>query len=275
MTYTNDQRIGTRFARHRIESLAGIGGLARVYKAVDDEGRCVALKIVNDEVADDQPFRRRFAREARIARTVSNPHLVPVLDIGEHEGLPYLTQPFVEGDSLEGRLEREGRLEPAEAARICAEVAIGLQALSDAGIVHRDVKPANILLDRHDRVYVTDFGLAKDTNDVPLTEPGNSVGTIRYIAPEQIRCEPVTAATDVYSLACVMFECVQGRPPFDHDDVMRIMWAHLHDDPPHADRAPASFARALETSLHKDPGKRPQTCAQLARELLRACDLVG
>jgi serine/threonine-protein kinase len=262
-----DERIGKRFGPYRIDSLAGEGGMAKVYEATDESGQRVALKIVKDEFAHNELFRRRFEREARIASTVHNPHVVPVINIGEHEGVPYLAQPFIDGCSLDERLRNEGRLELADVVKLCAEVAEGLQALSDAGMVHRDVKPANILLDMDDTAYVTDFGLARDTNDAPLTEPGSSLGSLAYMAPEQIRGEAVTSSADIYSLGCVMFECIQGRSPFADREGMRLLWAHLSEEPPDPDRETPEFIRVLKAALGKTPEERPSSCVEYARSL--------
>jgi serine/threonine-protein kinase len=184
--------------------------------------------------------------------------------------VPYLTQPFIEGCSLDDKLRLEGPLEPAEAARICAEVAEGLQALCEAGMVHRDVKPANILLDKDDHAYVTDFGLAKDNNDVTLTEPGSSLGSLAYMSPEQIRGDDVTAAADIYSLGCVAFECVQGRPPFGDREGMGVLWAHLQEEPPEPDHSSPEFAHALKSALAKTPEERPSSCVIYARGLVES-----
>jgi serine/threonine-protein kinase len=253
-----------------LESLVGVGGMARVYRARSADGREVAVKLVKEEYALNEIFRRRFEREAHIARTVIHPHVVPVLESGEYEGLPYLVQPYIEGQSLDEKIKHDGRLDPETTARICGQVAQGLQALSEAGMIHRDVKPANILLDAGETAYVTDFGLAKDTQDSALTEPGQSMGSLAYMAPEQIRGEVVTASADIYSLGCVAFECVQGKPPFADREGMRVLWAHLQDEPPDPTgppAPPAEFTRALKAALRKTPEERPATCVQYAQAL--------
>ena len=269
-----DDRVGTRFGAYEIESLIGVGGMGKVYKAAADDGTSVALKIVKRDFARDETFRRRFRREARIAQTVRNPHVVPVRDTGEHEGLPYLTAQFIEGTTLDHKLKREGRLDLATTVRICSQVADGLQALWKAGMVHRDVKPANILLDLSGNAYITDFGLAKDRAGTMLTRPGQPLGSMDYMPPEQIRGEPVTGAADVYSLGCVAFECVVGKPPFADRDGMRVLWAHLQDEPPDpsAGRTDISpeFAQALTAALRKAPADRPRSSIDYARSLAAA-----
>lgn len=269
-----DDRVGTRFGAYEIESLIGVGGMGKVYKAAADDGTSVALKIVKRDFARDETFRRRFRREARIAQTVRNPHVVPVRDTGEHEGLPYLTAQFIDGTTLDHKLKREGRLDLATTVRICSQVADGLQALWKAGMVHRDVKPANILLDLGGNAYITDFGLAKDRAGTMLTRPGQPLGSMDYMPPEQIRGEPVTGAADVYSLGCVAFECVVGKPPFADRDGMRVLWAHLQDEPPDpsAGRTDISpeFAQALTAALRKAPADRPRSSIDYARSLSAA-----
>ena len=266
-----DDRVGTRFGAYKIESLIGVGGMGKVYKAAAGDGTPVALKIVKRDFARDETFRRRFRREARIAQTVRNPHVVPVRDTGEHEGLPYLTAQFIEGTTLDQKLEQEGRLDLATTVRICSQVADGLQALWKAGMVHRDVKPANILLDLRGNAYITDFGLAKDSAGTMLTRPGQPLGSMDYMPPEQIRGEPVTGAADIYSLGCVVFECVSGRPPFADREGMRVLWAHLQDEPPDpsVDRTDISreFTQALTAALRKAPADRPRSSIDYARSL--------
>ena len=272
-----DDRVGTRFGAYEIESLIGVGGMGKVYKAAAGDGTSVALKIVKRDFARDETFRRRFRREARIAQTVRNPHVVPVRDTGEHDGLPYLTAQFIEGTTLDQKLGQEGRLDLATTVRICSQVADGLQALWKAGMVHRDVKPANILLDLRGTAYITDFGLAKDRAGTMLTRPGQALGSMDYMPPEQIRGEPVTGAADVYSLGCVVFECVSGRPPFADRDGMRVLWAHLQDEPPDpsVDRTDISreFAQALTAALRKAPADRPRSSIDYARSLSAAAGI--
>jgi serine/threonine protein kinase len=262
-----DERIGTRVGGYLIESLAGVGGMAKVYSATADDGRRVALKIVKRQFGSDETFRRRFAREARIAQTVRNPHLVPVLDAGEQGGLPYVAQQFIDGNSLDEKIKREGRIDLPTTLRICAEVAEGLQALCEAGMIHRDVKPANIMLDRSEKAYLTDFGLAKDTQGSVLTAPGATLGSLHYMAPEQIRGDPVSSSADIYSLGCVVFECLQARPPFGDRQGMRVLWAQLNDEPPDPVGASPEFAQALKAALRKDPEERPSSFVGYVRSL--------
>jgi serine/threonine-protein kinase len=272
-----DDRVGTRFGEYQIDSLIGVGGMGKVYRATASDGTQVALKLVKEDLARDKTFRRRFKREARIAQTVRNPHVVSVRDTGEHDGLPYLAAQFIEGIALDQKLKLEGRLDLATTVRICAQVADGLHALWEAGMVHRDVKPGNILLDMKGNAYITDFGLAKDSDGTVLTRPGQPLGSIDYMPPEQIRGEPVTGAADIYSLGCVVFECVHGRPPFADREGMGVLWAHLQDEPPDpsAERTDISpeFTQALKAALGKEPAERPRTTIEYARSLSKAAGI--
>jgi serine/threonine-protein kinase len=266
-----DERVGTTIGPYRVDAVLGRGGMGRVYRARGADGVPVALKIVNVDLASDQIFRRRFDREARIAREVRHPHVVPVLDVGEHDGMPYLAQKLIGKGTLEDRLKDTGTIELGEAVRVCREVASGLDALNEAGLIHRDIKPANILFDEDGKAYITDFGLAKDTQGSVLTRPGQALGSLDYMAPEQIRAEQVSAATDVYALGCVMSECLTSAPPFADRRGMHVLWAHLQDDPPDpcAGRStvPREVGDTILRALEKNPAKRPQTAGEFARLL--------
>lgn len=270
-------RTGDSVGSYRVESLLATGGMGRVYRALGPGDEPVALKLVKQDLARDQVFRKRFDREARIAQTVSHPHVVPVLDKGEHEGIPFLAQKFIRGGSLADKLEKEGTLGLATSVRVCEEVASGLDALHENGLFHRDVKPANILLDEAGAAYITDFGLAKDSQGSLLTRPGQALGSMDYMAPEQIRAEEVSAASDVYALGCVMCECVSGKPPFADRQGMRVLWAHLQDEPPNPcagrEDVPAEVGPAILQALAKAPAERPQTATSFAESLKAAAGL--
>jgi len=190
-----------------------------------------------------------------------------------------MAQRFIDGLSLEQKLKREGPLDVEGAVRVCEGVAAALEALWAAGMVHRDVKPANILLDGRGESYLTDFGLAKDTQASLLTLPGQALGSMEYMAPEQIRGESLSAAADIYSLGCVMNACVCGRPPFAEARGMGILWAHLQDEPPDPRRLradlSAQFAQALLLALQKDPDRRPASAGEYARVLAAAAAVSG
>ena len=268
---SDDPLVGTNFGDYAVDGLLGMGGMGKVYRATAADGTSVALKLVKEDYARDETFRRRFYREARIAQMVKHPNVVPVLDTGEHNGLPYMAQRFIKGESLDDKLKRDGPLDVATAVQVCTDVAAGLEALWAAGMVHRDVKPANILLDEAGQAYITDFGLAKDTQGSLLTLPGQALGSMDYMAPEQIRGEAVNAASDIYALGCVMYECMCGRPPFADVQGMRILWAHLQDEPPDPtslrNDLPSEFARTLMVAMAKDPQQRPATAGEYARML--------
>jgi serine/threonine protein kinase len=265
---------GDSVGPYRIEGVLGVGGMGRVYRATAPDGDPVALKVVKADIARDIVFRKRFDREARIAQNVVHPHLVPVLDTGEEAGVPYLTQRFIEGGSLAQQIEQRGQLDIETTLRVCSEVAGALDALHANDLIHRDVKPANIMVDEQGVCYITDFGLAKDTQGSLLTRPGQAVGSLDYMAPEQIRGEEVTAATDVYALGCVMSECLSGAPPFADRQGMRVLWAHLQDLPPDpcAKRtdAPPELGPAIMTALAKDPAERPPTATAYAQAIRAA-----
>ncbi len=269
--------MGTQFGAYRIESLIGVGGMGRVYRARAADGVAVALKLVKDDLARDETFRRRFAREARIAQTVQNPHVVPVHHAGDLDGVPYLAAEYIEGTVLDRKLREDGQLDLRTTLHICAHVADGLEALRRSGMVHRDVKPENILLDRAGTAYITDFGLAKDSAGTVLTRPGQPLGSMDYMAPEQIRGAPVTGAADVYSLGCVVFECLAGRPPFGDRDGLQVLWAHLQDEPPDLppERTELSpgFRDAWRAALAKEPADRPRTSVEYMQSLSDAAGI--
>jgi serine/threonine-protein kinase len=275
----SDPRIGTKIDEYQIEALLGEGGMGRVYRATGLDGAPVALKLVKEDYARDETFRRRFHREARIAQTVKHSNVVPVLATGEFQGLPYMTQRFVKGMSLDERVKRDGPLALGTAVQIANDVARGLEALWAAGMVHRDVKPANILLDEQGQAYITDFGLAKDIQGSLLTLPGQALGSMDYMSPEQIRGEEVSAASDIYALGCVIYECLCGRPPFAHVQGMRILWAHLQDPPPDPRTLrpdlSGEFSQALLQALEKESDKRPASAGAYARLLAEAAGSDG
>jgi serine/threonine protein kinase len=264
--------VGAVVGGYRVQALVGLGAMGAVYRAKAPDGSTVALKVLKPEHASDEAFLRRFAREVRIAAAVRHPRVVPVLGVGEHADLPYLVTRFIEGGSLADRLAREVWLEVAHTVRICAQIASGLDALHEAGMIHRDVKPGNIMVDKSGDAYITDFGLAKEGDGTLLTATGETLGSLQYMAPEQIRGDRVTPATDVYSLGCVAFECLSGRSPFAERDPVAILWAHLNAEPPETGRRGISprFNAALATALRKDPGERPDSCVDYARTLADA-----
>jgi protein kinase-like protein len=271
----NDPRIGTEIGGYLIEALIGQGGMGVVYRARDLQlGRRVALKLLAPELAENDGFRVRFENESRLAAAIDHPHIIPLYESAEVDGLLFLTMRYVEGVDLKGLLERERRLPMERALTIAAQVAGALDAAHRQALVHRDVKPANVLIDSNsgehasEHCYLTDFGLTRDTSqNTRLTVTGQFVGTTDYVAPEQIDGGPQGPATDQYALACVLFECLAGHPPFARQTELEVLWAHLSDDPPRvtADRPdlPAGLDGVLRQALAKHPADRHATCAAL------------
>ena len=243
--------------------------MGHVYRALGPDDSLVALKLVRSELATDPDLRRRFAREASAAAQIESSHVVRVLDYGEHAGTPYMAQELISGGSLAERLAERGALELEEAVRMILHVAAGLHAMHQAGMVHRDLKPGNILLEKDGRAFVADFGLVKPNAASTLTKPGQTLGSIDYISPEQIRADEVSPATDVYSLGCVACEAISGSPPFADREGIRVMWAHLNDEPPDPcigrPELPESLGWAIRRALEKEPEDRPQTPVAYAR----------
>jgi YVTN family beta-propeller protein len=267
---------GDEFAGHRILGVAGRGGMGVVYRALQlDLDRPVALKLIAPQLAEDPSFRERFGRESRAAASIDHPNVIPIYYTGEHEGTLYIAMRYVEGSDLRTLVRAEGRLEPGRAAYIVSQVASALDAAHARGIVHRDVKPANVLLGAGDHAYLTDFGLTKSlTSHTGSTRDGGWVGTLGYVAPEQIRGERVDARTDVYALGCVLYHALSGSPPYQRDSDEATLWAHLNDDPPsvaaHAPGVPEGFDHVLSRAMAKDPDERYQSAGDLGRAALAA-----
>lgn len=245
--------------------------MGSVYLARGEHGEAVALKLLKADLARDELVRKRFDREARMAQRIEHPNVVPVLDIGEHDGAPYLIQAFVRGGSLQDRLDATGPLSVREAVRMTVEVGGALNAIHAVGLVHRDVKPANILLDESDAAHVIDFGLAKDSQASALTRPGQAVGSLDYMAPEQIRAEEVGPWTDVYGLACVIYTALSGDAPFAAKTGMGVLWAHIQEDPPPLPPSvPPPVAWAVLAGMAKDPADRPPSTVAYAEGVAAA-----
>jgi len=250
---------GSTFAGYRIDSLVGRGGMGVVYRARDLAlDRPVALKLIAPELAQDERFRTRFLRESRLAAALDHPHVVPIHEAGEHEGQLYLAMRFVEGEDLKTRLERESAVAPARAVAVLAEIADALDAAHRRGLVHRDVKPANVLLDEDGHAYLTDFGITKQVGDAS-TGTGGLVGTLDYLAPEQIRGGEVDGRADCYALGCVLYECLTGTPPFRRETEAETLWAHMQDPAPPLRGEPA-LDPVLAKALAKDADQRYATC---------------
>jgi WD40 repeat protein/tRNA A-37 threonylcarbamoyl transferase component Bud32 len=276
---TDDPRVGTQLAGYRIESLLGLGGMSVVYLAEDLRlKRRVALKLLAASLAEDESFRDRFLRESELAASIDHPNIVPIYEAGTTEEHLFIAMRYVEGRDLKERLQ-EGRLEPADAIGLLAQVASALDAAHARGLVHRDVKPSNVLLDRgarpdgSDHVYLADFGLTKRVSEeTGIADDGRLMGTIDYVAPEQIAGEDVDGRADVYSLACVLYESLVGRPPYGGDSELAVVFSHLEAEPPTASAErpdlPAGLDAVLATALAKNPDQRYTSCRELARAAL-------
>ena len=276
-------RQGSVLAGYRLEAQVGAGGMAVVFRARDERlDRLVALKILALALASDEAFRRRFIAESRAAARVDDPHIIPVYEAGEADGVLFIAMRFVIGGDLRRVLNQEGALSPDRAAEFISPVASALDAAHRAGLVHRDVKPANILVDarpdRPDHVYLSDFGVSKGAvSSVSVT--GQFIGTPDYSAPEQIQGRVVDGRTDQYALACVAYQLLTGSVPFERDQGMAVLLAHLSEPPPslrsRRPDLPAAADQVLARALAKDPGKRYRSCGDFANALREALDLTS
>ncbi len=261
----------------RIEEVVGRGGMGIVYRALQlDLGRSVAVKVIAADRAGDAEFRERFVREARMAAVIDHPNIVPVYATGEQDGALYLVMRYVSGSDLHALIRREGQLPAARAAAIAAQVAAALDAAHAAGLVHRDVKPANVLLTgtgEHEHAYLGDFGLMRSLDpEHPITDSGGWVGTVDFASPEQLSGENADARSDVYALGCVLHAALTGGPPFARGTVPATMLAHLNDAPPRpsAAGAPREFDRVIARALAKAPADRYPSAGDLGRAALAA-----
>ncbi len=266
--------VGAVIGGLRIDAVAGRGGMGVVYKAHQLAlDRTVAMKIVNPELADDPEFRERFRREARIAASLDHPHVVPIYHSGEDGGNVYLTMRFVDGTDLASMIASRGRVEPRDAVEIVAQIADALDAAHARGLVHRDVKPANILLTRPGgrwHTYLTDFGISKDGRDAGMTRSGFVVGSLSYISPEQLQGDDVDGRADQYSLACVLFQALTGEVPFARDSTAARMFAHMSTPAPALSEVSPVLRGPLEPVLARALAKRPADRYPTAGEFGRA-----
>ena len=261
----------TAYGRFRIDGTLGRGGMAVVYLAHDTElGRPVAVKVLADHGMEDHSFRARFAREARIAAGLTHPNVVQVFDVGEEAGRPFIVMEYVEGETLGDELRRERRLSPERVVDVARQCCAGLACAHAAGLVHRDIKPQNLLVTADGAVKIADFGVAHALDQTRLTLTGSIVGTARYLAPEQTMSTRVTGAADVYALGVVMYELLTGRPPHPGDSLPELVLAKRRESakPPRALRPeiPAQLDAAVVSCLAAAPERRP-TAAGLAEAL--------
>jgi len=260
---------GKSLGRYRLEELLGQGGMAEVHRATDTKlARTVAVKVILATHAVKGDFLERFLREARMVASLEHPNILPVYDFGEDDGVPFLVMPYLSGGTLRERL-RSGPAPLALASLWITQLADALDAAHAAGVLHRDVKPANVLVGKGDRLFLADFGIAKMLeNQSGLTATGVVVGTPIYMAPEQAQGRPATPATDRYALAVVAYEILCGRPPFDGDNALSLMHQHVASPPPPLSTRigglPAGLDEVLSRALAKDPAARPPTCRALA-----------
>lgn len=271
----DDVREGTEpvrtFGRYELLSLVGEGGMGQVWRARDRQtNRVVALKVLPERSAEDEEPRERFRRECEAVAQLTEPHVIPIHDFGDMDGRLFLNMRLVDGTDLRTLIKREGALAPARAVAIVTQVAGALQAAHDVGLVHRDVKPSNILVSDNDFAYLIDFGIAHASGDHTLTRAGETIGTAAYIAPEAIGAAVKThARVDVYALACVLHECLTGKPPFSSDMGIQGMIAHhLHTPPPRPSASAPDVSPALDAvvakGMAKDPDERYPTVRDLA-----------
>ena len=260
-------------AGYRIERAIGRGGMGVVYRATQLAlERPVAIKLIATERAQDPVFRARFERESRLAASIEHPNVIPVYEAGEDDGLLFIAMRLVEGTDLSDLLDRAGALEPARTVRLIGQLAGALDAAHAHGLVHRDVKPANVLLTRDEHLYLTDFGVAKHIGaGEGVTQAGQWVGTLDYLAPEQIRGEAAGASADVYALAGVLYHCLTGEVPYPRENDAAKLWAHVNADPPTPSRVRPGLPQAIDEVIARGLAKDPAARFHSAVELAYAC----
>jgi serine/threonine-protein kinase len=264
---TAGSREGSEFGPYRLRRLVGRGGMGDVYEAEDTvRERIVALKLMSETLSNDPVFRSRMQREARTAGRLQEPHVVPIHDFGEIDGQLYVDMRLIDGTDVASILSSSGPLSPARAVAIVRQVGSALDAAHAAGVLHRDVKPENILVSGDDFAYLVDFGIASATSDEKLTQIGTAVGTFKYMAPERFSEGEVTYRADIYALACVLYECLTGKPPYQGDQIS-VMGAHMNQPIPRPSVTrpgiPAAFDHVIACGMAKNPADRYATCGDL------------
>src|SRR4051812_18260111 len=274
---TGDLAPGTVLGGYRIEGVIGRGGMGIVYRATQLAlQRPVALKVIAPNLAEDESFRRRFRRESMLAAAIDHPNIIPVYEAGEVDGVPFIAMRYVKGTDLGGLIAERGPLKTDLVRHMTEQVGSALDAAHAAGLVHRDIKPANILVadDGGDadnvHVYLTDFGLTKGRGESKLTQTGTWVGTVSYIAPEQVEGRAVDGRADLYSLACVIYEALTAHPPFERDSDIATLYAHLQDDRPQPSQLRPGIAAAVDAVVAKGMARDAQQRYQSGSELGRA-----
>ena len=264
-------REGSMFGPYELKRALGRGGMGEVYEAEHTvKGWTVALKLMSESVSSDPVFRERMRREARITGRLQEPHVVPIHDYGEIDGQMFLEMRLIEGTDLDTLLKRFGSLSPPRAVAIITQIASALDAAHAAGVTHRDVKPPNILVTRDDFAYLVDFGIASAKTDEKLTQLGTAVGTWKYMAPERFSNEEVDYRADIYSLACVLYECLTGSPPYPSDSAGVLVSAHLMEPIPQPSTKRSGIPRAFDAVIARGMAKKPQDRYASAGDLARA-----
>ena len=264
-------RLGTRFGPYELNSLIGVGGMGEVYRAYDTvKDRTVAVKVLRAEMAADPGFQERFRRESRVAARLQEPHVIPVHDFGDIDGVLYIDMRLVEGASLKDELRANGPLDPSRAASIIAQVAAALDAAHSDGLVHRDIKPENVLLTPDDFAYLVDFGIAHGGGDPSMTTTGLVIGSCAYMSAERFNGGQVGPPADVYSLTCLLYESLTGRPPFETGDLRQLMIAHMFAPPPRPSIMRRGISRAFDDVISKGMAKKPAERFSSTGELAKA-----
>ncbi len=262
---------GTTFGKYRLIELLGRGGMGEVWRAYDAAlDRVVAIKILPADTSADPVFQQRFRREAYAAARLNSPHVIPIHTHGEMAGRLFVDMRLIDGRDLQSLLAAGPPLAPGRAVHIVEQVARALHAAHRVGLLHRDVKPSNILLDDDDFAYLIDFGLARTAGEMALTTAGEVIGTFHYMAPERFTDDQVDARSDIYALACVLYECLTGRHPFPGDSPEKQLTAHLNDPPPRPSDLNPSLPKGLDAVIAKGMAKRPDQRYSSAMDLARA-----
>lgn len=272
--------VGSMFGPYRLDRLIGRGGMGEVYQAYDTvKDRTVAIKVLPERMADDPVYRQRFQRESHAAARLREAHVIPIHDYGEIDGRLFIDMRLVDGDNLRSLLHRAGPGSPERAVGVITQVAAALDAAHAEGLLHRDIKPDNILLTRDGFAYLVDFGIAQSSTDAALTSTGAAVGSYRYMAPERFAASTLTPAADVYGLACVLFECLTGTRPYSGETDAEVMRAHLFDPIPRPSlvrpTVPGTFDTVIGRGMAKNPNERYSSAGELAEAAARAVTDTG
>jgi serine/threonine-protein kinase len=272
-----DSRLGTRFGPYELQQLIGVGGMGEVYRAYDTvRERMVAVKLLRAEMAADKSYQERFRRESRVAARLQEPHVIPVHDFGDIDGTLYIDMRLVDGASLKDELRANGPLEPKRAASIITQVGAALDAAHSDKLIHRDIKPENVLLTPDDFAYLVDFGIAHAGGDASVTSTGLIIGSCAYMAAERFAGGQVGPAADIYSLTCLLYECLTGRAPFETGgDLRQLMTAHMFSPPPRPSMMRPGITRAFDDVIAKGMAKRPSDRYASAGALAKAATTVA